>query len=181
MTDKKKTILILVISISIALLLIVALFLYIFLPRAIPNGTYTFHNITFGSSVVDKNDTLETIKEKILLEFPDNDWDTPLYGKTRLDLEAEGVLGLRTSIDFIKISGNRFKAEGDRISHDETSSKMYRLNNGQIEIFKFTVRGPMLRKTWAGLRYDSNKKVIYYETELRLEDSAPQYKVILKK
>jgi len=115
----------------------------------IPNGKYVFHGITVGNIYIDKSDTLKTIKEKLLSEFPDYGLESPWpHGadKTWLDVISENLFGLTETTNFFEVKGNRmdfrrsysdsYPSANTRTSRNEK----YRLaSSGEIETRGFHI------------------------------------------
>jgi len=96
----------------------------------IPNGRYEFHNISFGNSIVDKNDTVEAIKGKLTAEFPERDWE--------INAMAENVFAWTTATDFFNINGNRWDynmthRHGIGSLRNTARNERYRLVDSEIE------------------------------------------------
>ncbi|MCL2556205.1 MAG: hypothetical protein FWE03_04205 [Firmicutes bacterium] len=139
----------------------------------ISNGKYIFQTISFGNVVIDEDDTLETIKEKLQVEFPHLEWNVISHFSNITNLEIDAniiynkIFGSRR-LNYIQITGDRLNisVNGDVSgSIGGVNNRRYRLSeNNNLE---FRIRGNYndnFRNQWrsTGLEYEDN---VIFHTE----------------
>ena len=101
----------------------------------IPNGRYEFHSLTIGDTYINASDTPETIKPKLLAEFPDFDnWDYLMgkYGQyTQLEFYAQYIMSYINSEYFFEVNENRISAKWNYVDAP-TNNERYRLEGNEI-------------------------------------------------
>lgn len=131
----------------------------------IPSGKYVFYNTTFGNQCVDETDTIDTVKSKLLAEFPELDWDWELpSGKTRLDFIADIILSGITLMNFIQINGKRMVTEIGDPMKPVVRNEEYRVVDSKIQVYR-DFAPEVFRHLWTSTDfcYDSDTEIIYLE------------------